>query len=281
VLGEFTRAESKTTEQGPVRKTVRVRTRYGASTLTIDWMLYAGSRRVEARVVLDWREQRKLLKFSFPSGLENPVSTYETAYGSITRPVNGDEEPGHRWVNISGVRGGRAAGLAIVNDAKYGYSVPGSDLRISIVRGTPYALHRKPEPDMDYLWMDQGVQTFRMLLIPHDGAWNDARLTRAADEFTTPVPVILQGIHPGARSQADSFLSIDADNITIAAIKLAEDDDDLVLRCHETEGRPAAATVRLHFAGKNWSGRFRPHEIKTLRFNRSTGSFREVSLLED
>jgi alpha-mannosidase len=189
--------------------------------------------------------------------------------------------PGHRWVSLDGVRDGRAAGLAIINDAKYGYSTPGPDLRVSIVRGAPYALHRKPEPGVDYLWMDQGAQTFRMLLIPHDGDWSDAGLTRAADEFTAPVPAILQGMHPGARPQSDSFLSVDADNITIAAIKLAEDDDDLILRCHETDGRPAAAAVRLHFAGKNWSGRFRPHEIKTLRFNRSTGAFREVNLLEE
>jgi alpha-mannosidase len=274
-------AEIKTVEQGAVHKTVRVRTHYGASTLTVDWMLCAGSRRVEARAILDWHEQLKLLKFSFPTGLENPVAAYETAYGSITRPANGDEEPGHRWVSLDGVREGRAAGLAIINDAKYGYSTPGPEIRVSVARGAPYALHRKPEPGVDYLWMDQGVQTLRMLLIPHDGAWGDARLTRAAEEFTAPVPVIFQGIHPGVRAQSDSFLSIDADNITIAAIKLAEDNDDLVLRCHETEGRPADAAVRLHFAGKTWNGHFRPHELKTLRFNRSTGTFREASLLEE
>ena len=31
-------------ENGPVRATVRVRTSYGASLMTTDWMLYAGAR---------------------------------------------------------------------------------------------------------------------------------------------------------------------------------------------------------------------------------------------
>lgn len=285
VIGEFAGpVEIKTTEQGAVRKTVRVRSRYGNSTLTIDWMLQAGSHALEARVTVDWREKLKLLKLSFPTGLENTTSTTEVAYGFATRPTNGNEEPGQRWIDISGTRPGPGvrAGLALINDAKYGYSTPGGDLRVTVVRSPPYALHRKPDPQFDYHhWMDQGEQTFRLKLVPHDGDWTAVNLPRLAEEFTVPALILLQGIHPGARPQSASFLSIDAASINVTAIKQAEDNDDLVFRCHETAGRATTATLALHFAGKKWTGDFRSHEIKTLRFNRATCTFTETNALEE
>ncbi|MDR1011366.1 MAG: glycosyl hydrolase-related protein, partial [Opitutaceae bacterium] len=126
-----------------------------------------------------------------------------------------------------------------------------------------------------------GEQTFRIKIIPHDGDWTAINLPRLAEEFTTPAPILLQGIHAGARPQSASFLSIDAANITVTAIKQAEDNNDLVFRCHETAGRATSATLSLHFANKQWTGLFRPHEIKTLRLDQTSGLFRETNALED
>ena len=91
-------------------------------------------------------------------------------------------------------------GLAVINDAKYGYSVKGSELRISIVRSPVYAqFEREMKPGGEYLWQDQGRQTFRMILVPHASGWREAGIVRMAEEFTAPVPVLYQGIHPGSR----------------------------------------------------------------------------------
>jgi alpha-mannosidase len=282
-IGEFHGAQAKTVERGPVRQTVRVRRQYGASTLTIDWSLYSGSKCLEARVTLDWHEQLKMLKLSFPVAVDAPKATYETAYGDITRPTNGNEEPGQRWIDVTGTRGGKPYGLAIINDAKYGYSISGSDIRISIVRSAPYAHHEPLKLDLkrDHIWMDQGEQTFRLKLVPHGGSWQEAGLPRLAEELTAPVAVLQQGIHPGSRPQSSSFLSVDAANVIVAVVKQAEDNDDLILRCYETAGQAVQASINLSCAGKRWSGRFGAHEINTLRFERATGTFREVNLLEN
>ena len=95
-IGAFGNARIKVLENGPIRATIRVITTYGASTLTIDWILYSGSRNLEAKVTLDWQEQLKMLKFSFPIDVESPVATYETPYGTIERATNGNEDPGQR-----------------------------------------------------------------------------------------------------------------------------------------------------------------------------------------
>jgi alpha-mannosidase len=281
-VGAFGRAEIRVLEAGTVRGRVRMRTQYGASTLDIDWLLYPGSRALEARCSLDWHEHLKMLKFSFPVRVDQPRSTYETAFGHIERKTDGAENPGQRWIDVTGTRAGRQYGLAVINDAKYGYSVLNNDMRISIVRGAVYAQHRpaKLKPNGTYIWQDQGIQAFRMWIVPHAGSWHSAGIPRLAEQFTAPVPVLYQGIHPGTRPQSGSFLTVDVSNVVVTALKKAEEGNDLILRCFETDGRATAATLHLGFVNRQWKGDFRPLEIKTLRIPLNTEAIREVNLLE-
>jgi alpha-mannosidase len=266
-----------------VRAAVRVRTSYGSSRLETDWLLYAGARTLEARVSLDWHEHQKMLKFSFPVNVTAPQATYEVPYGNIRRENNGHEYPGQRWIDLTGSRGAQAYGLTVINDAKYGYDVSGNDMRISIARSAVYAQHnpRVVQKDVEYIWQDQGIQTFRMLLVPHQGDWRDAAAVRRAEEFTAPLPVMYQGIHPGTLKQSASFLSVDAGNVVVAAMKKAEAGGDLIIRCYETDGKGSRATIELPFIQRRWSGQFRPYEIKTLRVPMPSGTIREVNALEE
>lgn len=280
--GAFGNAQFRVLENGPLRGRVRVRSTYGQSSLEVDWILYAGTRNLEARVALDWHEHLKIVKFSFPVDVESPRPTFEIPYGHITRQPNGKEDPGQRWIDLSGARGGQAYGLGVINDAKYGYSVRGNDIRISVVRSPVYAQHDpyKLEPYGVYVWQDQGRQEFRMLLAPHSGSWQDCGLVRLAEEFTAPVPVVYQGTHAGHRPLSASFLSVDAPNVVVSVVKKAEDGEDLIVRCYETAGWPTQATLDLALVKRRWTGRFRPFEIKTLRVPAAGGEIREVNLLE-
>ena len=282
-IGSFGNAVIKVLENGPLRATMRVISTYGASTLTIDWTLYAQSRNLEAKVVLDWHEHLKMLKFSFPVDIQSPVATYETPYGHIVRGTNGEEEPGQRWIDVSGTRNGTPFGLCVVNDAKYGYSVDGSDLRISVARSAVFAHHNPKVLDMkaEHLWMDQGIQTLRLLLVPHKESWQKSDIVRISEAFMTPPAVIYQGIHGGSLPKSGSFLTVDAQNVIVTAIKQSETSDDLIVRCVETFGLPATATLDLKFAQLKWTGNFRPSEIKTLRINKKAGTIKEVNLLEE
>lgn len=282
-LGAFGEATSRVIESGPLRGRVRVRSKFGQSTLTSDWILYYDSPNVEMRVSLDWHEHQKMLKLSFPLDVSGPQATYEIPYGAMKRYNVGDEDPGQRWIDVTGSSAGKTYGLAIVNDAKYGYSVSGSDMRVSIVRGAVYAQHepRALDPNSEYQWMDQGVQTFRMILMPHIGGWQDSGVVHTAEELVTPAAIMYQGIHPGSRPESASFLSVDSPNIVISTVKESEDGDDLIVRCFEATGRQTRATVDLAFANTKWSGNLHPFEIKTLRINRKSHAVTEVNLLEE
>jgi alpha-mannosidase len=279
-LGAFKADSVKLVENGPLRARMRVHSVYGNSSLTIDWILYAHSRRLEARVALDWHEHLKMLKFSFPIDVDDPTATYEIAYGAMKRATRGEEDPGQRWVDVSG--NGDSYGLAVINDAKYGYSVNGSDLRVSVTRGAVYANHmpQKIDPSLDYQWQDQGLQTFRMILVPHAGSWRDANIVRQAEELVAPPLVVYQGIHAGSWPQSNSFLSVDAPDVVVSAIKLAEEGEGVIVRFYETDGMETTANLDLHFANVRWSGKLHPFEIKTLRIDPHSKKVEEVNILE-
>jgi len=282
-IGVFGNAAIRVLENGPLRAAVRVISTYGSSTLTIDWILYSGSHNLEAKITLDWHEQLKMLKFSFPVDIESPTATYETPYGHIVRATNGEEEPGQRWIDVSGIRNGSIYGLSVINDAKYGYSVAGNDLRISVARAAVYAHHNPVVLDMkaEHLWMDQGIQTMRLLLVPHKESWQKNNIVRIAEEFITPLVTIYQGIHGGSMPKSNSFLSVDAQNVIVSAIKQPENGDDMIIRCVETSGLQTSATLDLKFAKLKWTGKFRPFEIKSLRIEHHAGTIKEVNLLEE
>lgn len=282
-IGAFANASIKVLENGPLRAIIRVISTYNKSTLTIDWILYSDSQKLEAKVELDWHEHHKMLKFSYPVDVESPVATYETPYGNIERKTNGDEDPGQRWIDVTGKRNGSLYGLTVLNDAKYGYNVVDNDMRISIVRAPVFAHHRPTVLDetKEYVWMDQGIQTFRMLLVPHKNTWRESNIVKIADEFSAPLIPIYQGIHGGSMPKSGSFLATDSQSVLVSAMKLAEDGEDIIIRCVETLGISTEASVDMRFADRKWTGNFKPYEIKTLRVDKKTGSIKEVNLLEE
>ena len=184
---------------------------------------------------------------------------------------------------MSGTRAGSTFGITVINDAKYGYSVQGNDLRISVARSAVFAHHNPKVLDMknEYIWMDQGIQTMRMLLVPHKENWQKSNIVRIAEEFMTPAQIIYQGIHGGSLPKSGSFLAVDAQNVIVSAIKQSENGEDIIVRCVETSGVQTSATLDLKFAKRKWTGNFRPCEIKTLRINQSKGTIKEVNLLEE
>ena len=121
----------------------------------------------------------------------------------------------------------------------------GNDMRISVARSAVYAHHNPRVLDMnaEHLWMDQGIQTFRMLLIPHADTWKMNNIARIAEEFIAPPVVIYQGIHGGKMPKSGSLLIVSPQNIIVSAIKQSEEGEDLIIRCVETSGLETRATA--------------------------------------
>ena len=282
-IGAFEASSVELVESGPVRAILRVNSAYGRSTLVEDFVLAAGADAVEHRVILDWREKSKLLKLRFATRVTDPIATYEIPYGAISRPADGDEEPGQRWVDVSGkVARAATAGLAVLNDAKYAFDVHGPEIGVTAVRSPIYAHHEptSPKEGIRYQFQDQGVQRFTLCLLPHRGGWSEAGLARAAAVLNQPPTVLIESAHAGSLPAATSYVAVEPDNLLLGAVKVAEDGDELVVRVVETAGRAAEARVSFPAWTRAFEFAIGPFEVRTFRLPRGEGEAVEVDLLE-
>lgn len=86
-LGRFADAEVRLLERGPLRARLRVTSRYNHSVLRQDFILRHDRPEIEVKVKLDWREEHKMLKLSFPLNVKQAGVTYDIPYGHLNRPA--------------------------------------------------------------------------------------------------------------------------------------------------------------------------------------------------
>ena len=210
-----------------------------------------------------------------PGLVETDRATFETPYGHVERPANGDEEPGQSWVDVSG--DGR--GLTVITDSKYGYDVRGGDIGISAVRSPVWAWHapRELEQDGDFEYMDLGRQTFLVRLVTHAGDWRDAgrRSPRRGVEPAAICPD--RDVSRGPPAPAGEP-RIGRRRRRVLSVLKGGEDGGYAVRAFETTGRGLEATLTV--LGRTIEANFAPHEIKTFVLPRGGGDPLETDLLE-
>ena len=285
IVGTCAARRVRRVEHGPVKSVIRVESEYGASRLTQDFTMYRDLDYIDVHVTVDWHEQFKLLKLTFPLNLNYLKATFEIPYGHIERPTNGEEEPGQSWIDLSGVvRGGdRMYGLSLLNDGKYSFDVWGREMSMTVLRSPIYAHHHPamPHPEQDYRFIDQGIQRFTYRLLPHTGGWEQAGTIRRAAELNQRPIALIETYHDGFLPQSDSYLVVDQDNIIVSVIKQAEDSDAMVIRCYEASKTATRATIRLPKWNRVIEATFGPCAIKTFLIPRNEAlPVVETNLLE-
>jgi alpha-mannosidase len=202
------------------------------STLRQRIRLRAGARRLEIVTTADWREDHRLLKARFPLAVRAPRATFETAFGAAERPTHRStardlaqfEVSGHRWADLSE----HGFGVALLSESKYGYSVLGNELRMSLLRAPG-----QPDPTAD-----RGYHQFAYALYPHAGGWQDGGVVAEGFAFNRP---LLWGAVPSGQ-----WIAVDG-GLVLDTIKLAEDSDAVVLRLYEPYGGRGTARIQPAF----------------------------------
>ena len=122
----------------------------------------------------------------------------------------------------------------------------------------------------------------RCALLPHKGGWQDAHTVREAWALNVPLITRLEPAHDGKLPPLLSFAEAGPENVVLSVVKKAEDDDDLILRLYETDGRDGEVKIAMPAERASCVfpiGRF---EIKTLRCSKRNGKLvaTEVDMLE-
>ena len=228
----------------PYVASLESRLKVGDSDVTVTYTLRSGEPSLEVAVHAQWLQRGSpdigtpKLRMLFPTAVEQAVGTYEIPFGTITRGLNkGEEVPSQRFADVSGLAAGdRAAGVLVLNDSKYGHSLHGSTLAVTLIRSS---FEPDPLPEI-------GEHDIRMAILPHAGALTRAEMIRRGVAFNRPLQVVGTGIHAGRPAPAAPGLTaIGPGNIVVSEVKKAEAGDELVVRLYEAEGAQCTATVRL------------------------------------
>ncbi|MGC8842818.1 MAG: alpha-mannosidase [bacterium] len=229
------RAKKQVIEKGPLRGILRLEWQFGNSRMVQDLTIYRDIPRIDFVTYVEWHEKHKLLKVAFPVNVRARYATYNIAYGNIQRPTHTNtsweqarfEVSGHKWADLSD----SAYGVSLMNDCKYGYDIRGNVMRLSLLRA-PTA----PDPEAD-----QGEHWFTYSLHPHSAGLRST--VEWAYDLNVPLIAHREGLHHGELPREYSFLS--AEGVIIGAVKRAEDDASLIIRCYEPLGSWAKGRIKL------------------------------------
>lgn len=196
---------------------------------------------------VNWKESHKFLKVEFPVTVLARDASYEIQYGHIKRPTHCNtswdwakyEVYAHRWADISEYDWG----VAVLNTSKYGYSVRGNTIRLSLLRSSK-------NPDAT---ADMGEHTISYAVMPHTKTFQQAGVIQQAYQLNCPLHRFFTShlAKPGASHyvtnahrvlplemhESLSWFQVSDPAIVIDAVKKAEDRDDcLVVRMYESFG---------------------------------------------
>lgn len=280
-LGQFeTTHDPKLVEHGKVKSVIRTKSGYygdpdndkPTSTMRQDFTMYKNTNLIRVDVTVDWHEQHKMLKLRFPVELEKRTHTYEIPYGTLERGELGLEVPGQSWVDMSGEHGKvhQHAGIAFINDGKYGHDIMGREYNMTVLRSPAYAHHdpQPLDPEQDHDYMDQGLHRFTYWMLPHDKTWKQANIPQIAAECNQPASILLVNENPdpdGALPQEDSFARVEADNVMMTVVKHAEDPNEeaLVVRLYQTDHRATETFVVVN--GRRIHVKIGASKLKSLK----------------
>ena len=239
--------------------------------------LAADSRRLAFETEVDWKELHRLLKVSFPVDVYAENGINEMQFGYVERPAHRSrlydkdrfEVCNHRYSALCD----GSHGAAVLNDCKYGISMNGNALELTLLRAAAC-------PEMR---ADNGQHSFTYAFTAWEGPLVDSDVVRQGYELNVK-PVVSKGA-------VDRFsaVTVDKANVILDTMKPAEDGSgDIVLRLYEAKKAAAKAEVSLQFgAAKAYlcdmlenvieevpvtDGKivlpFRAFEIKTVRVKR-------------
>ena len=209
-LGE--KAKIKATASGPLFSSIEVTRKLNNSVMKQEITIRRGKRRIDFKTVIEWNEKHKLLKVNFPVNVLCDTAIHEIQFGHIKRPTHASrqfdadrfEVSNHKWTALTEEN----FGCAVLNDCKYGVDASGNSINLTLLRAAQ-------APDMR---ADIGTQEFTYSFYAWHGSFAQSNLIRESYELNIPVTVT-----SGGAAEECSFLSVDAQNVVIETVKLAED----------------------------------------------------------
>ena len=225
--------------------------------------LFSQSRAIEVEHVVDWHEKHRLAKVNFGPDVLTRELVCDTSAGYVRRSLTKNttweqarfEVCHHKWMDLSEA----GAGLAIINEGKYGVGLEGDEISLSLLRATI-------RPDVT---SDMGHHDFCYVILPHAGDAVQASVNQLAFEYNVPLVKADAAVPEMLRETLNNC------GLYLQSMKLSEDGSQLIVRLSEQDGARGKlklpVTAKLLNMLEDEEGEadvisYRPFEIITLGF---------------
>lgn len=249
----------------------RLRSVYRLTEKTVlrqDMIFHASSPRVDFETELAWHERHHFLKAAFDLDLFCSHARNEIQFGCCLRPTTRNtpqeqamfEVCNHRYTDLSEPD----QGAAVLNDCKYGVSVEGGSIRLSLHKGGCRPDDRG----------DAGLHRFTYSFFPHAEGFGP-RVVQEGYLLNFP-PVQALGSRP-----MESLASVDRDSVILETVKPCEDRENaFILRLYESVGAHTSVTLSCPAAGSLQLCNLLEEPLEdTVPGNRRTFSLRPFQIL--
>ena len=252
-------------ETGPVKDVLQIICPMRDTKASIRVVLFKNMKRIDFEVDLNaftgenWREFR----LAFPVNMQNAKIVYEVPMGVVE--VGKDEIAGAAGFSkptqiystpCKDVHPREVQDWFSVSDGKAGITISSSVAVFDWIDPTDHpadypvlqpillASRKSCHGEGNY-YLQPGNHSFRFSLYSHPGDWkNGYRHSTQASQPACPV-VVNSTYSEGFLPETFSFASVSGKGVVISTIKKCEDDDTVVLRCYDIEGKDAQAKFTL------------------------------------
>ncbi len=220
---------------------IRITRKYYGSTFVQTVSLTETSPRIDFSTYADWHEDHVLLKAAFPVDVASDEVLCDIQFGHFARPTHKNtpydeakfEICAHKWIDLSE----HGYGVSLLNDCKYGHSVEGNVMRISLLKAPTY-----PNP-----FADREEHSFTYSLYPHKGTLAESGTLAEGYLINQPLTVIPIGKQNGALPEVFGLVSSSDPAFVIETVKRAEDGDGFIIRGYESLNGKVKTDVRFGF----------------------------------
>jgi len=249
-------------ENGPIRTVLRIKENLAGIPVKQRLTLYRSIKKIDIENTIEWKPGRSVsIEQRFPilqprAEVRNGIP-FGTAVSSDmmpnARPHWDDEVKTEIWRGWRQIQDWVFAGTE-----EWGFTI-GADHNLievgdnvvtaDMLRGTtvsPLTTMRNGRTIPDWR-PPEGAYTFRYSFTSSKGNWADAKAWQFGMAFSAPlVPVqAVGGTEKGPLPPEDSFLSFDAENVVLSAMKKADDGGAIVIRAFEIEGVKAESAIQV------------------------------------
>jgi len=226
--------------------------------------LFSEVQRIEFKTKFDNKACDHRLQVEFPTNIKSNYVYAEGHFEVVKRSINipdseGWKEKAYKTAHNSGFIdiNNKEYGLAVLNQGLPEYEIipENNTIALTLLRSVGWLSrgdleYKKGNAGPSFATPEAqclGENTFSYALIPHQGSWDNARISQKTKQYKTKILTRQLENQFGNLPNSFSFIQLEDEHLEISAIKKNEFENKLVIRVYNPIDRETTGKIKLGF----------------------------------